>query len=624
MASSSKKRCKFTDILRTKYRSFVEGRSDEEVKCTICDSYISIAHKGGADIEKHLNTDKHKKQSRLCASTSKLDSFIKQPDHKKCSTAAEATLAFHVVKHHQSYKSMDCTSSLLRQLFSDSEVARNLACARTKTEAIINNVIAPYTIEILLEKLKDVVYLGLSTDASNHNADKIFPVIIQFFDWKFGTDCKLLELAALPNENSQTISKYLLETLAKYSLKEKCVSFTGDNTNLNFGGVNRVEGNNILTLLNNSLDQPIMGVGCPAHILHNAIRHATDLLEIDIESLVMKIFNHFSVYTVRTEKLNKFCDYIEINYEKLLYHSKTRWLSLFPAIERILKLYEALKEYFLTTDKIPVMIKKFFENDLNEIYLWYLHSLMAIFQSKIALLEREKNSVAEVLCILNKTKESLAQRKEYNFIPMKVRELFEKYEINEENKDKTNNEINNMYKECIDYIDKWIKPLDCFTCFDWLIFVENQEFNFDDIIPSIVFLKDKGVIIDDVKLFEEFCLLKNFLSTRTTDYFQELAERQWSIFFNYIKDTTLFSELLKICQYFFSILPHNANVERVFSLMSSQWTKERNRLSVESIRALLISQYNLRNINCEDFYKNILLKKDFLSAVSSGKKYNKH
>lgn len=83
MASSSKKRCKFTDILRTKYRSFVEWRSDEEVKCTICDSYISIAHKGGADIEKHLNTDKHKKQSRLCASTSKLDSFIKQPDHKK-------------------------------------------------------------------------------------------------------------------------------------------------------------------------------------------------------------------------------------------------------------------------------------------------------------------------------------------------------------------------------------------------------------------------------------------------------------------------------------------------------------------------------------------------------------
>lgn len=276
-------------------------------------------------------------------------------------------------------------------MFSDSEVTRNLACARTKTEAIINNVIAPYTIEILLEKLKDVVYLGLSTDASNHNADKIFSVIIQFFDWKFGTDCKLLELAALPNENSQTISKYLLETLAKYSLKEKCVSFTGDNTNLNFGGVNRVEGNNILTLLNNSLDQPIMGVGCPAHILHNAIRHATDLLEIDIESLVMKIFNHFSVYTVRTEKLNKFCDYIEINYEKLLYHEKQGGLVFFLKLERILKLYKALKEYFLTTDKIPVMIKKFFENDLNEIYLWYLHSLIAILKSKIALLEREKN-----------------------------------------------------------------------------------------------------------------------------------------------------------------------------------------------------------------------------------------
>lgn len=52
---------------------------------------------------------------------------------------------------------------------------------------------------------------------------------------------------------------------------------------MNFGGVGRNVGNNVLVShLNQNLDQEVVGVGCPAHILHNAIRHATDLLEIDV------------------------------------------------------------------------------------------------------------------------------------------------------------------------------------------------------------------------------------------------------------------------------------------------------------------------------------------------------
>jgi hypothetical protein len=37
-----------------------------------------------------------------------------------------------------------------------------------------------------------------------------------------------------------------------------------------------------------------------------------------------------------------------------------------------------------------------------------------------------------------------------------------------------------------------------------------------------------------------------------------------------------FSELLIIAEFFLAIPSHNANTERVFSLMKSQWTKERN------------------------------------------------
>jgi hypothetical protein len=60
--------------------------------------------------------------------------------------AAEGVLAFHTVKHHSSYKTADCTSIPLT-LFPDSEIARKFSRARTRTEAIINSVIAPHVIE---------------------------------------------------------------------------------------------------------------------------------------------------------------------------------------------------------------------------------------------------------------------------------------------------------------------------------------------------------------------------------------------------------------------------------------------------------------------------------------------
>lgn len=121
-----------------------------------------------------------------------------------------------------------------------------------------------------------------------------------------------------------------------------------------------------------------------------SVQHGTEVLKIDVEVLVMKLFNFFSVYTVRTEALKTICDYIEVNYEKLLSHSKTRWLSLFPAVERILKMYEPLKTYFLTTPQVPTVLVIFFENELCESYLFFVHSLMAIFQPKIFEIEKEK------------------------------------------------------------------------------------------------------------------------------------------------------------------------------------------------------------------------------------------
>ena len=53
-----------------------------------------------------------------------------------------------------------------------------------------------YSIDAVLKSFEenDIAYFGVATDGSNHNELKLFPLIIQYFDWwKSGLLSKLTE-----------------------------------------------------------------------------------------------------------------------------------------------------------------------------------------------------------------------------------------------------------------------------------------------------------------------------------------------------------------------------------------------------------------------------------------------
>ncbi|KAL0879646.1 hypothetical protein ABMA27_003361 [Loxostege sticticalis] len=425
----SKRKCKFTEVLRAKYPCFTSGRDEFDAKCSICDCHVDVGNKGTTALERHVATEKHKKMIRAASSSSKVTNFF-QPSTSlilKNTHAAEGTLAFHTIKHHQSYNSMECTASLTRKMFADSETAKNLKCGKTKTEAIVNQVVAPHTITTIIETLRNISCLSVATDASNHGADQLFPILIQYFNWTGnGIETKILDLQTLPNETSLSI----------------CVAFIGDNANVNFGGVNRNPGQNVFTRLKESLEK----------------EHLTGV------------------------------------------------------------------EFFATKP------------------------------------------------------ESIS------------------------------NEFISVYKACEDYLMEWITPLEDFKGFEWMTLLkENENLKYDDL------------------LHDQFCNLISFLKSKSNEdeaYFDLKLHEQWTIYFKSVKNIECFSELLKICEFYFCISAHNANVERVFSLINTQWSKERNRLSVQSVKSIILTQYNFINMSCEDFYNYLLKNKELLSKIGSSAKYD--
>ena len=67
-----------------------------------------------------------------------------------------------------------------------------------------------------------------------------------------------------------------------------------------FGGLRRNgQGNNVFTKLKKTLNLSLIGAGCSAYVLNNCIHHGTERVNIDIENNINKVYQYFSIYTVR-------------------------------------------------------------------------------------------------------------------------------------------------------------------------------------------------------------------------------------------------------------------------------------------------------------------------------------
>ena len=139
-------------------------------------------------------------------------------------------------------------------------------------------------------------------------------------------------------------------------------------------------------------------------------------------------------------------------------------------------------------------------------------------------------------------------------------------------------------------------------------------FQMDDIV--------KEVDVDDAKCFDQICNLKQFVESYPQDeeFIKLPTHKKWCKYFDLSKNVSCHSEILRIVQFFFAVTSHNANVESVFSLMQSQWTKERKKLSVATMKDVLTVQYNFKDMCCSEFFSFLKSDKALLKRIRSSEK----
>lgn len=623
-----KRKCVFNDKLKEEYKFLRQCQnSNDRVRCLICNSEFSVEHRGRYDIENHLQCERHKKASQA-ASTASIKSFFKLTDvtdvELQCA-AKEATFAYHTVMHGLSFKTSDCTSKLIKKLFES-----KFSGARTKTEAVIVNVISPFIFQNLLEGLKDANYISLTIDSSNRKEIKLTPVCVRYFNQREGVNVKLLFFDELPGETSDILVEHLLKCIKKYSIDSKVVCLCADNTNTNFGGVNRHGQKNVYRKLQKALSRPILGIGCSAHILHNSVQTACDALPIDIEVIVVKVYKFFFQYTVRVTTLKEFCEFANIEYKRVLSHGNTRFLSLLPALERILFLFDALKLYFLEVDNCPALLHAFFDDPINEVYLKFVHGCLHMFQISILKLESDFITATEATQVYNELVVKLEERKANNFIPFAAKQLLGKLKsdksVNDVKEDAFLKSVEGFYQAGIKYLRLWETSFDKANSFKWLTLHDDP--TWEDVEGSaLTVLSVAPDTINMDELFDERSSLIQILqhlkpkwASLPEEETPKTQEKWKEIFDSFSRSNVSFLNIFKIVEFTMCLPGTSAPAERIFSMMGSIWTAERGRLSLCVVKELLNIKAN-SVLSCSEFHDKIRNDKNFLKKVCSSEKY---
>lgn len=187
-----------------------------------------------------------------------------------------------------------------------------------------------------------------------------------------------------------------MELAAVYQVEDKIYDFIADNAAVNFGALHSETEGNVYAMLETALNRILIPISCAAHLIHNASSAAVmNVIPIDIDIVLVKIARHFRIYTQRTEKYREFCSSAGYDAKNILSHNSVRWLSVYPCVHWLLKIYDALQYYFFNESKVPLVLRNFFSNELH-ISDCYSHIQLKLFQNYLTAIQMQELSAIEV------------------------------------------------------------------------------------------------------------------------------------------------------------------------------------------------------------------------------------
>ncbi|CAH2084734.1 unnamed protein product [Euphydryas editha] len=575
------------------------------------------------DIQRHKNTKKHKDKSASFTSSTQTKIVVSKEDTTAgIASSAETYLSLYIAEH-SSINSVDHLTNLCKEIFSCDCVKggakKELKLHRTKCTNIITDVLCPYFKDLLIKDIGKGPYSLILDESTDISVTKQLGVIIKYLsEERSEIVSTFLGLQQLQSSNAKSIVDALISLISDLNLDIKNLMGIGTDNASVMVGIN----NGVFKILKEEYDLPHLVLNrCVCHSIQLAVSYASqETIPRNIEFLIRETNNWFCLSPSRQDAYKEIYEKINVGERplKILKICATRWISIEPAIARILDQWDELKLHFQMSQTAEncytaTMLYSMFQDQRNKLYLIYLKSVLTEVQQTLKIFEGKGTDPVILIDTLKRLIESLCHRiinpnSILDYCTQRVNDYVDPKPymgyVFEEALCKSlleNPEKQALKQRCIHFTLKLISELQ-----------QRLPENFKnlEIMTALSVketLKNNKNYLNIVKLGEAFCLKPEDIDKVLTQY-RNIGKHDWEN-----KDNTItfwcevfkyrdaagnnpYQEIGNLAKMILSLPHSNADVERVFSSMNIIKTKTRNKMSLKTMTSILHIQWGLKRL----------------------------
>ena len=340
-------------------------------RCKLCSKVLKLSNMGIEAIKSHESNAKHRGLAAVAFAAAPIQSFL-QPStlssalgesqsHASSSTTelsitatsaasnlgvfnddartrAEILWVLKIIDSNYSFNSSECVPLLLQSMFPDSEVAKNFSCSESKARYMATFGLAPYLLELLMDKVKDDCFVLLFDESLNKKVQqKQLDIYLRFWN---GNEVQSRYFTSIFMGHARAVDieedlKKGIESLQKANLLQ--LSMDGPNVNWKVfedlqSDIQLENGKNLLNV-----------GSCGLHVIHGAFRSAMSETGWDIETLLTSAYRLFKDSPARREDFSS----ISTNHLFPLKFVVHRWVENVRVLERFLEVLPDLRKYTL-------------------------------------------------------------------------------------------------------------------------------------------------------------------------------------------------------------------------------------------------------------------------------------
>lgn len=580
-------------------------------QCKYCNCALAPKY---SDLKVHRTSKKHQSATAVLCPTQTQIYFEKKTDDNSAS-AAEGRAALFIAEHC-SIVTADHFTEFVRKSFSDSAAGKDYHMKRTKCAAIIMNVLYPHCKEDVKADIGSSKYSIIVDESTDIAVTKYLAVSIIYHSAQRSDIVRtFLSLCVLNACNADGIVKTIKCTLREHDLKlDNIVGIGTDNASV-MVGVNR----GVYKQLKADVPHLIL-IRCVCHSLQLAISAAVaEGPPRSLDYLVGDTYNWFARSFSRQQAYKELFGILNDGEEeplKIVQACSTRWLSIATAVERVLHQWTELKAHF----QVPRLAEKCYSaevlysmycDEINKAYLLFLRPVLTEVQRVNKSFEahnadQTKLSDDLVHLLSSLIKKGVTPTASVDVYTTKVEDYldpkpylgysFEKHVDDMKKTGLAADEEENLRKRCTKFILVLIEQIRQRLPDNIEILRKVSQLAVEKVYvlkPSLVpLLEAMGIPstrIDAIESQWRSIMTVAWKDTSTTQKF-------WCDVYNY-RDSYGENPFGELADFAISmlVLPYsNAEVERSFSQMNLLKTKLRNRLSPNTVNAIMVIRAGLK------------------------------